>query len=329
MGFVFAAETAATASSGSINRAWVATFIMAAAVLAAVWWFFPNAQKLIVGKDGRVSTSKFQVILWTFAVVFALLSLFFAFVIPQLFGDLFGWSWAEHLRGPIGESFNNFLDDGLDETYLLLLGFPLAAAVSSKAITTNKVSNGDVVKTPKASTDQTSSVQELAGDDQGDTDLGDFQYLLFNLLAVAYFLVLFAAHPAAGLPDMPDTLVGLTGVAAAAYVGKKGVYREPPILLGVMPPSAKPGATIDVYGQRLLSAPNAGETAAANPSPPPANLPGAMVLINGLVAPVSGEMTDSKLTATVPKIKAGAVTLKVLRPPGASSEELPFTVLDE
>jgi hypothetical protein len=322
---VLAAETLAKASSGSINRAWGATFVLAALTLLAFWFLFPGASGLVLGKDRRVSTSKFQVVIWTFAVAFALFSLFFAFVIPQLFGELLGLTWAERLQEPIGDGFATFLSEGLDETYLLLLGFPLAAAVSSKAITSSKVAKGEVKKPKKTDPSASSPAQELVGDDQGDVDLGDFQYLLFTLLAVAYFLAQFVSHPSGGLPDMPDTLVGLTGVAAAAYVGKKGVYKEPPVLLGVIPPTAQPGAWIEVYGKHLLSGDN---------SPPVAGDDskghlGAVVMIHDLVAPLrkSASQTNEKLTVKVPDVVAGAAKLKVIRPPGAESEELPFTVL--
>ena len=325
MHLALAAETLEKASSGSINRAWGATFVLAALTLLAFWILFPKASELVIGKDRRVSTSKFQVVMWTFAVAFGLFSLFYAFVIPQLFGDLLGLSWAERLQEPIGGSFNAFLKEGLDETYLLLLGFPLAAAVSSKAITSSKVAKGEVKKEKKTDPGASSSAQELVGDDQGDVDLGDFQYLLFTRLAVAYFLAQFLAHPGSGLPDMPDTLVGLTGVAAAAYVGKKSVYKELPILLGVIPPTAEPGAWIEVYGKHLMSGGDSPSVAGTDSD----GHMGAVVVIHDLVAPLrkSASQTNEKLTVKVPDVVAGAAKLKVIRPPGVESEELPFTVL--
>lgn len=324
MRLFLAAETVAKASSPSINRAWGATFVLAALTLLAFWFLFPKASELVIGKDGRVSTSKFQVVLWTFAVGFALFALFYAFVIPQLFGELFGLTWAERLRAPIGESFSTFLKEGLDETYLLLLGFPLAAAVGSKAITSSKVAKGEVKKEAKADPGESSSAQELVGDDQGNVDLGDFQYLFFTLLAVAYFMAQFLAHPGGGLPDMPDTLVGLTGVAAAAYVGKKGVYKEPPILLGAIPPTAEPGDWIEVYGKHLMSGGDSPPLAAGSKGHM-----GTVVMIHDLVAPLrkSAHQSNEKLIVKVPDVVAGAAKLKVIRPPGAESEELPFTVL--
>jgi hypothetical protein len=36
---------------------------------------------------------------------------------------------------------------------------------------------------------------ELVNDDAGNSDLGDLQYQLFNLLTMAWFLVSFLPHP--------------------------------------------------------------------------------------------------------------------------------------
>ncbi|MDQ1536232.1 MAG: hypothetical protein QOE58_625 [Actinomycetota bacterium] len=52
------------------------------------------------------------------------------------------------------------------------------------------------------------------------------------MLSLVFFLVEFLTHPAHGLPDLPPTLIALSGFAAAGYTTKKG-------LAGVSP---KPGA---------------------------------------------------------------------------------------
>lgn len=315
------------ASSSAVNEGWAVSFALAALALVLIWWIVPGTKQLVVGKDGRWSTSKFQAVAWTLVVVFALFSLFVAYVIVQV-GDLFNWASVERLQHPLGDSLNGFLEGGLDGTYLVLLGLPLGTAVASKAITLNKIANGTQVKPPKDPADSTGAMQELVGDDNGETDLGDFQYLLFNLLAMGYFLVQFVAHPSAGLPSLPDTLIGLTGVSAAAYVSKKGIYKEPPILLGVFPPSGKPGETIQVYGQKLVTVPDTGMIAGAAPAGPAVPALGAVVVIGGVSAPVVGVPTAERVEATVPQMPAGATKLSVLRPPGAESDPLPFNVLE-
>jgi len=57
----------------------------------------------------------------------------------------------------------------------------------------------------------------------GSTDLYDFQYTLFNLVALAIVIFLFGAHPGKGFPGIPDFLAILTGGSAAAYTINKGL----------------------------------------------------------------------------------------------------------
>lgn len=136
------------------------------------------------------------------------------------------------IRGPLERAFDAFLSKGLQPSYLLLLGLPTAAAVAAKAITTTKIAAAKSQGLPPAKTPAPDTnlelgdrVAELVSDDAGDTDLGDLQYQLFNLLTMAWFLVAFLPHPlsADGLPELPATLIGLTGVSTAGYVTKKAL----------------------------------------------------------------------------------------------------------
>lgn len=149
------------ASIGPINRGWAVSFVLAILTLIIVWFAVPNTKELVVGKDGRWSTSKFQAIAWTLVVLFALFSLFWAYAMAQ-FGNLVDWKMLEHLQKPLGESFNSFFASKFDSTYLVLLGLPLGTAVASKAITTTKIANGTEVKPPKEG-ENTTAVQELVG----------------------------------------------------------------------------------------------------------------------------------------------------------------------
>jgi len=103
-----------------------------------------------------------------------------------------------------------------------LLGFPAGAAVSAKAITVGQLAGGTVTKNPpdfKKKTPAT-AIKDIVANDQGDLDLGDTQYFLFTLVALAAFFIAFF-HDPTGLPVLSDTLVGLTSASAAAYVAKK------------------------------------------------------------------------------------------------------------
>jgi hypothetical protein len=326
--FALATTEVAKEDAAAINLWWILAFVLALATVAIVFLLIPAARKVAKGKDGRLSTSKFQGVMWTLVVLWALFGLLYALAISRIGGDLLGAKGAAGAWDALSKGFEAFLDDGFEGNYLLLLGFPLAGAISSKAITSSKVASGSVVKESKDDSETTTNAaQELIGDDNGNPDLGDLQYLLFSLLAVAYFLVQFISHPTQGLPPMPDTLVGLTGVAAAAYVSKKGIYSEPPILLGVLPSSAKPGEQVRIYGEKLTS--SMAKVAVGGGDQPQADNTqlGAIVTFNGQAAALVGEATDSLIEVTVPDLAPGPVKVAVVRPPGATSEELPFSVL--
>ena len=131
---------------------------------------------LYTGQDGRWSTSKLQALVWTYAILFALLSLFIA--------DQLGLK----IEGE-GEKtgFGNL--DFRDE-YLLLLGGPFAAAVLAKGFTTSKVEEGNLIKvTEPSSRSIVTGFRDVISDDQGRTDLVDFQYFLFGLIALAVFAI--------------------------------------------------------------------------------------------------------------------------------------------
>jgi hypothetical protein len=159
---------------------------------------------LINGMDNRWSTSKASVALWTFGVLFAFLAILI------------------HTRG-----------DGLDNLklssqYLALLGIPAGAAVGAKAITQNKVDKGELEKTKQTNPpDALKGTAQLFSDDSGNVDLLDAQYLAFSLLLLAYFFTQFLSSESTTLPNLPDTLVGLSGVSAASYIVKKGVKNTP------------------------------------------------------------------------------------------------------
>jgi hypothetical protein len=154
---------------------------------------------LFLGIDNRTSTSKLQAMLWTYAVLWALISL---------------------LVGAGARDFNDALGDNLREEYFLLLGGPYAAAIAAKAITTSRSSK----KAPKRGRSTASErLVEVVANDTGSIDLGDFQYSAFTLVTLTYFAWAFIDSPGEGLPSIPGTLLVLTGVSLSAYVGKKGL----------------------------------------------------------------------------------------------------------
>jgi hypothetical protein len=166
--------------------------------------------QVVLGADGRLSTSKTVTGLWTMYFVLALVLLTtLTFIAPLTAKEAFGGDW---------------------NPYFLLLGGPFAAAVAAKGIVTAKVQKDPTSKT------NTTGASETAGDiimnDHGDTDLVDTQYTLFTAVAIAYFVgtlvvttidYVHGSRADVGLPEIPSALLGLTSLSALTYVGNKTV----------------------------------------------------------------------------------------------------------
>ena len=155
--------------------------------------------KVMIGADNRVSSSKTIAAVWTFVVAVALGALVYA--------DLLGHHHPLQVTdagGRVGQ-------------YALLFGGPLGAAILSKAIVTKQVSETTSAKTRAESP----ALSDLVANDSGETDLGDLQYVLFNIVALVFVVGTILHEPANGLPHIPDVLLGLTSASAAGYVGKK------------------------------------------------------------------------------------------------------------
>jgi hypothetical protein len=147
------------------------------------------------------------------------------------------------------------IKEGLPEDYLLLLGGPFAAAIASKAIVSGKVQSGALTKPTRkqgSAGKPNGRIGEAFSDDQGNADLVDTQYLLFNFLALVFVIGGFVADPSGGVPTIPALLVGLTGVSAAAYVSKKAVVGDVPSVTSVIPARGPEGTPVRVFGQNLL-----------------------------------------------------------------------------
>lgn len=217
-------------TNGLPVSAYLLAFATVALVLVAIRFVLKSGQGsdssglggLFIGQDKRTSTSKVTAAMWTIALIYA---------------------YAAQL-------FDGRLEVGvLQEEYLFLLGGPYAALVAAKAITTSKIDSGTVDKQPLEDDDADKGkldkardrAAEIVSDDSGELAIADFQYFAFNLLALVYFFVAFVSDPSGvaamadttavvtaeptGLPDMPETLVGLSTAAAAGYLGRKGVEK--------------------------------------------------------------------------------------------------------
>jgi hypothetical protein len=241
----------------------------------------------LVGADGRISTSKAQVGLWTVVLVWAL-----AFLLGKtLFANA---------------QLSTVLPEARWDEYLILLGGPYAAAVISKGIVSSKVQDGSLQKPDNSSVP---GLDQLVRNDAGRADLIDSQYLLFNLVALAYFIVAMAKESV--LPEMPPTLLALTSGAAALYAANKAVETNRPTITGVTPATLLAGQDIKVNGQNFRPAGTQPDDHVA-------------VELQGVGSLAVVRESDSEAVAVAPPVvPPGARTLRVTSAAGVGSNEWP------
>jgi hypothetical protein len=159
---------------------------------------------LFTGKDRRRSTSKTISVVWTLFLAWMLLVI-----------GVVAWQSHTDLSTILGNA---------PTLYLVLIGGPYAAAVLAKVSTTSGVNADRIVKTQA----DTTSARDVIADDQGNVDLYDFQYTLFNLIALLMVLFQFWGDPGHGLPPVPEFLAILCGGSALTYtVNKVAVQASP------------------------------------------------------------------------------------------------------
>jgi hypothetical protein len=186
---------------------------------------------LITGADNRISTSKTIAAAWTLVVAWMVVAEAFVAVFPA--------------HPPA--TFSGLLAS-VSDLYFVFLGGPFAAAVFAKASTQSKIAQGTLTKPPG-----TPSASDLISDDNGNVDLYDFQYVLFNILALLVVSISFAVHPDKGLPDIPTFLAILTGGSALTYAVNKATAADVPQITSVTPPNARIGDIITITGIQLFS----------------------------------------------------------------------------
>jgi hypothetical protein len=181
----------------------------------------------VIGQDGRASTSKTQVVLWTGAVVWALVDLL---LLARAY--------------PGGSLFLNAVKTNWHPEYLVLLGLPVAAATTAKAVVAGANSGQGPATSDSSSMAKIASglsgnrvyvrdpispgvwgflkgVAELLTGDDDAVAWADLQYVVFTLITLVYFTSQFLAQPSAGLPQVPAALLTLMGVSATGYAANK------------------------------------------------------------------------------------------------------------
>jgi hypothetical protein len=176
---------------------------------------------LVVGEDGRPSTSKFQMMVWTAAVVFGFLA---------IYQVRFSNGYCQELPG-------------LPTNLLIAMGISVATAISAKSIAVSAQSKSDATTVVAAAAGvqfaaPPPSQSGIFADDSGKPDLGKVQVVLWTAIGVGVFLsevIALIHHPncppfdpkignaacTLGLPDIGQTLMILMGLGNGAYIGKK------------------------------------------------------------------------------------------------------------
>lgn len=210
--------------------------------LGAIRWGEGGLLSFIRGKDGRLATSLLQVGLWTFAVSSALVY----FIFFALYSDDAAKTFKMSLGG-----------DNLPEEYLLLLGGPFAAAVVARLTVGAKVADEELQKVKG-----NAKLLDVVADDDEQANLVDAQFLVFNLVALTWFVGALIESPKV-LPDIPDLLVGLTSTSALAYMGAKGVASNRPVITSVTryfeatgsgAGATRPGNLVEIQGMNFVPA---------------------------------------------------------------------------
>jgi hypothetical protein len=189
------------AAARSVRWGFVIGLGAEAAVIVALALVGVPVLSFVIGHDKRVSTSKTIAVAWTLVVAAALIAIVYA-------------SLRNH-----PEALNATDAAGVMGQYALLFGGPLGAAILAKGIVANQVNKDPGAKPPAESTGPT----DLVLNDAGEADIGDFQYVLFNAVALLFVVGMLLHEPLKGLPHIPDVLLGLTSVSAVGYVGKKAL----------------------------------------------------------------------------------------------------------
>lgn len=248
----------------------------------------------LVGADGRISTSRVAPFLWSFVLMFVIMRN----------AAVKGWS---------GDLLTKSLEPHWDD-YLILLGGPFAAAVLAKGFVSWRVANGQLQKTEN--TGAAGPLQALQ-DDSGNPNLIDAQYLLFNVVALAFFTVAYA-QKGPNLPKIPNLLLALTSSSAALYVSNKAVDRNKPVITGVAPATVMPGDTLTIGGQHFVPPGSEGTE-------------GVTVTIEGYgVAPIVGIPEDTKVTVQVPAtVPPGLRNVTVTTAARVTTEPRPVEVVSD
>lgn len=254
-------------------------FVYAAYVTATGNYAIWNSVR---GEDHRASTSKFQVFLWTGAVLFAYVAVL-------------------AVRWKAGQT--DTLPD-IPEGVLAALGISSGTAVAAQAITANAVGSGSSVKLPSA---RDRGLAPIFQNDADQPDIGKIQLVAWTFIAIGVFLagvlrIVSSGSTDASLPDIDPTLMVLTGLGSATYLGRKLVTTTTPTIASV----SRSSLSLVEGDSRLVTIQGANFGATQG---------GSQVLIDGTALQERpGSWSDSEITFAVPLTKPNGTAWKLDTP---------------
>jgi hypothetical protein len=202
-----------------------------------------NPLRLAMGEDGKLSTSKFQFLLWTLPVIFVVASLMFA-------------RKAQVVNIP--------------PNVLVALGFSLTTLVGAKGITVSYKAANRIQKAgppPPGAAPPEIHPADLFLNDRGQPDLTKAQMLAWTVVAIAEFLYNFflnfgcyvattqtapcPPNSAGGFPDIDTTLMVLMGLGQGTYLGGKLVSTETPQITKVTATAQPATVSVSIDGEKF------------------------------------------------------------------------------
>jgi hypothetical protein len=270
-------------ASALAQYAWVFGLLALVAVWAVCGIFAKwDIRKWWCGADGKPSTSKFQLLLWTAVVLFVYTTIAAKFF---LLGKTI-------ITDPKCGTFPSNI--------LVVLGLSGATAAVAKGITVGYLNSGRLIKTPDG------NGGGVLTSDEGGPDLSKLQITAWTCVAIIIYIIQFARifphlptsradAPGCDVPDIDTTLMVLMGLSQGAYVGKKLVTMDTPRIFQLTPLHGPTGTVITMQGASFGEAQD-----------------GSAVLIDGQVTPVTTTTwSDAQMTFAMPTSSSTGIPLSM------------------
>jgi hypothetical protein len=222
--------------------------------LLVIWLFYGlcsqkwNPLRLVIGEDGRASSSKFQFFLWTCMIIFGYVAIY---SVKAMNGDSSAFS-------------------KIPPNLLILMGVSTVSVVGAKAITGVQATQGTVKTTQKPDSSKSDNGKKklpvekrnssfnfiyLVCDDDGTPALDKIQMIAWTFISLIIYLILIIQQVNSKgpyqLPNVDDTLLILMGISQGAYLGKKLTNSTTPSLLKLDRNTAQVGEEVTLTGQNF------------------------------------------------------------------------------